>query len=422
MTTKMAGTLSLQEMVRSQIELAREKIAAAEEKSDEKKDEGRKVLPFKKKDEKGEKEDEKKEKTSSTIDLDDPNEVEKLASALDFTADLLKEAEGGFIGGESPQGGQLMPNNGVTGGKQSYKKDAPAGHSVPMSTGLKARADAGKAATLVPDNGDGTLPNYPKKGVFKTASTTVAELIAARREKTAASLAHNLGRASSAVTNFATKNPHAAAGIAGAGLGAAAGAAGSEDGHRIGGALKGGVVGGALGAGASKGREALNETFGKNKNFMKGVQKQTSLRDAAAAKAKVSSVDAYNFILNKLAESAQGGETLDSAAGESGGAPVPSNPGRQLISSNAAPAKATKREAKAPRKPELATVLSEPAFSAGKDNKVNENLRNASKGGVKIAAARALLQKIAAEGCTCNEKGECSYCKLKAATAKKSDA
>jgi hypothetical protein len=127
---------------------------------------------------------------------------------------------------------------------------------------------------------------------------------------------------------------------------------------------------------------------------------------------------AAGYILNKIAkvenggESKQGGEQLDNTA------PVPSNPGREMISSNSAPASATKAKAKAPQKKLLSQVLTEPAHSKGTDSVVHENLRNASKGGVKIAAAQSALQKIAEEGCTCSGKGECKYCKLKAAKAK----
>lgn len=45
----------------------------------------------------------------------------------------------------------------------------------------------------------------------------------------------------------------------------------------------------------------------------------------------------------------------------------------------------------------LSEVLTEPAMSRSTDSTVQENLRNASAGGVKIAAARAYLQKIASD-------------------------
>lgn len=69
----------------------------------------------------------------------------------------------------------------------------------------------------------------------------------------------------------------------------------------------------------------------------------------------------------------------------------------------------------------LSEIFTELAFSKAHDSKVSENLQNASKGGVKIAGIKAHLQKIAAEGCTCDDKGECKYCKMKAAMSKKKD-
>lgn len=116
---------------------------------------------------------------------------------------------------------------------------------------------------------------------------------------------------------------------------------------------------------------------------------------------------AVGYVLDKIAEYHGGGETLDDKS-----APVPSNAGRELIGSNAAVVAATKKKAKSPRKGELAQVLTEPALTRSTDSKVHENLRNADKGGVKIAAAKALLQKIASEGCGCGGTGECRSCRL----------
>lgn len=140
----------------------------------------------------------------------------------------------------------------------------------------------------------------------------------------------------------------------------------------------------------------------------------------AVVERQKTSAAALNYLLAKVSGVENGGESKQGGEQLSNTAPVPSNPGRQLISNNAAPAKATKREAKSPRKAELAQVLTEPAMTSSTDSKVQENLRNASKGGVKIAAAKALLQKIAEEGCTCGPGGaECRYCKMKKAVADK---
>lgn len=109
---------------------------------------------------------------------------------------------------------------------------------------------------------------------------------------------------------------------------------------------------------------------------------------------------AVNFILNKIAESAQGGMTLDTPSGVG---PKPSsdakggNDARKAIESNSAATNMKKVDGKVPQKRMLSEVLTEPALTSSTDSKVQENLRNASKGGVKIAAAKAFLQKIAAD-------------------------
>jgi hypothetical protein len=91
------------------------------------------------------------------------------------------------------------------------------------------------------------------------------------------------------------------------------------------------------------------------------------------------------------------------------------NQARKLIASNSAAINATKREAKGPVKTQLKEVLDEPALSAKKDPTLKDNLRNTGKAGVKIAAAKEALQKIAQAGCQCGNKGGCSYCHLKSA-------
>lgn len=92
------------------------------------------------------------------------------------------------------------------------------------------------------------------------------------------------------------------------------------------------------------------------------------------------------------------------------------NQARRLISSNEAAINATKRDAKGPVKTELSQVLEEPALNASTDPVLNHNLQNTGKAGVKIAAqARAILEKVAQQGCTCvtiDPEGECAYCRL----------
>ena len=93
------------------------------------------------------------------------------------------------------------------------------------------------------------------------------------------------------------------------------------------------------------------------------------------------------------------------------------NEGRSHIQSNQAAIDTTKKDAKGPVKSQLAQVLEEPALSSKTDTKLKENLRNTGAAGVKIAAVQAFLQKIAAEGCSCNGNGECDHCSMTKAIA-----
>lgn len=94
------------------------------------------------------------------------------------------------------------------------------------------------------------------------------------------------------------------------------------------------------------------------------------------------------------------------------------NANRKHLATNQAAIDMTKKDAKKDMVPQLAQVFDEPAFSPKHDNKLQENLRNTDKAGVKIAAAKAVLQKVAQAGCSCHGSGECSHCLIKQAAAK----
>lgn len=361
MHSKLAGQLSLHDMITGVLRDTREKVAASEEK-DEKSDKVKKLLKYEKK-EHGHipsTQEEEAEKKASIIDPNDQEEVEKLASALEVMADLLeKDADSVTTGGEPHNGGEVLATMSPVSGKQSYKKDSPKGHAVPMSTGLETKKETGPAKTAVPDTQHGghvpVTAAYPKKGVLKTAAASVKEMIEAKK---------------------------------------------------------------------------MNESKGDDKGGDKApppfAKKDDKKEDKGEDKEKKS--EAVDYLLGKMAafsnvEKKMGGETLDSPSQEgvtppSGG----SNSGRSNISSIQAAINMKKRDGKSLVKKQLAEVLTEPAMSSAHDSKVQDNLRNASKGGVKIAAAKAFLQKIAEEGCTCNGSGECRNCKMKKAMEKKSAA
>lgn len=89
------------------------------------------------------------------------------------------------------------------------------------------------------------------------------------------------------------------------------------------------------------------------------------------------------------------------------------NQGRRLIASNQAAIDATKGDAKGPVKTQLSEVLDEPALTSSTDPVLENNLQNTGKAGVKIAAARASLEKVAQQGCTCKTiDEECTFCRL----------
>lgn len=316
MHRKLAGHIPLQEMIESTLESARSKVASAEKKAAPAKPAGQEKTAS--------------DKGTVLIDPHNPDEIEKLASALEIASEKVAHDQV-YLGGESPQGGEVLVVKGVTPGKQMYKKDSSKAHNVPMSTGLTSTKDNPGASTAVPTN-EGKAPGgapMPKKGVFKTAADSVRERIFA----------------ANAAKVQAAQDPN-----------------------------KPGAEKPDLGAPGKK----------KNDDEEKSKESEAPL----------------DYLLGKLAESAQGGETLDSPSGQGPKPPSGSkggNSARSALESNAAAINLKKVDAKAPQRKMLSEVLSEPALSKAHDSKVHENLRNASKGGVKIAAATAFLQKIASD-------------------------
>lgn len=379
----MAGRLSLQQLVTNTIEEVREKLASSEGKDEKKEDKVKKLLKYEKK-EHGHiptPKEEEAEKKASAIDFGDPEEIEKLASALDMVGDQLIKEAGDKIdhGGEYKGGGESLPVMAPVSGKQSYGKDSSKSHNVPMSTSSQKGDGGGPAPTQV-QNDHAKRPGgapYSKKGVMKTASSEVLARIRAMAGVKEDEVEET--EEEEKVAEFPPAKDEK-----------------KDDGKE------------------EKGeKKAPIHLFGK-KDDKKGEEKKDD-------KDKKASVD---FILNKIAntEKRMGGMTLDSKSGE--GVKVPTggtNSARSMIASNAAATDAKKVQAKAPQKKLMSEVLTEPMQSKAHDHKVSENLRNASKGGVKIAeVSRELLKKIAAEGCTCDGKGECKHCKMKKAMEKKS--
>lgn len=164
---------------------------------------------------------------------------------------------------------------------------------------------------------------------------------------------------------------------------------------------------------------------------VKTASPKSPMRQAVLAKLAGEDVMKANIAAERTAnplagmgqlESTQGGEASPHQAGDASGGGF-GNQARRLIASNQAAIDATKGDAKGPVKTQLHEVLEEPALNSGTDPVLEENLRNTGNAGVKIAAARAALEKVAQQGCTCvTIDGECASCKLqKVAAAIKSN-
>jgi hypothetical protein len=423
MHSKLAGHLPLQDMIAATLESARSKIAAAEEKDKEKSDKVKKLVDYEKKEHGGkipsvkEEEDEHKEKKSSAVlDFDDPDSMEKLAEALDeLGEELLKQADSVENGKESKQGGEQLATQSPTGGKQVYTgAKATAKHQV-TAGGVKATKDNPGAATANETDENrapgGNGAKYPDKGVLKTGAAAlqavVAEIAQEKRAGAGETVMKGLGKAVGTTARVAGNHPHLAATAGGAAVGGVTGAIAGGPGNRLSGAGKGALTGAVIGGGGSQLRERAAEALAKNPHFLSAAGEALSKKGSAEN-------SAVGFILNKLAEFQGGGEVLNT-----GSVAIPSNEGRQLIANNSAPVSATKREAKSPGRKQLSEVLTEPAQTASTDNTVQQNLRNASKGGVKIAAVKSYLRKVSEAGCVCNGQGECDYCRMKSSVEKK---
>jgi hypothetical protein len=474
MKTKLAGHFPLQDALRHTIQEAKLKIAASEKGEEKSEKDEKKAPPFGKKDEKKEskKEEAKEKESSAVVDHQDPDEVEKLAASLDYVAEKL--ADYTTIGGESHQGGEVLPVQSPAKGKQVMPTSK--GGKSPAPAVKATKDNPGPANAMVTDDErapGGNGAKYPEHGVLKTAETESTRERARRWGRNGAIVGGGLNLAVNAARGHFSP---VATGID-AGLGYGIGrlshriAHGESSEHKkvkksSVEALKGVVaaevekLAGPVGdsktveelADAAKHRGVGQKAYdvaraGHGKVQQLGTAVGRTLRMngpgtagraaglgygtlaagtlAAGAigkklfgsKEKEKSSEAVDYILNKIStvynggESPQGGEQLSNTLSPT------MQPGRSLIQNKDAIKNVTKPEAKAFRKKELAEVLSEPASHRGVAPNISGNLRSAASGGVKTAAKRALLSKIAAEGCKCTENTQCRHCHLKEATA-----
>lgn len=402
----LTSNLPLQDMIAGVIRNATEKLAADENPFAAKKSSTDKSGKTTNKTGKTHATD-KSAKTEKTAALTDPEYIEKLASAIEYInsnlGELMPQSQGVIqqaltkmasaeqIG--AGRGATSLPTNEAgTKGKQKVTKDTPAGPDAskseagaPMGThGLPGgktllENDMNKA----PGQSSGSVPTatYPEKGPLVNI-------------KKFASVRDYYAWALNKVAEFPPKSEK-----------------------------------------SEKSEKSSTEKSEKSEKSAKSEKTEAEKSPFPFAKSKTAS--ARDIILQKLAgedvlkANIDGGGTTSPLAGKgqltttTADQASPKQPGdptggfgneaRKHIGSNAAAINYTKRDAKGPVKKQLRDVLDEPALSAKHDSTLKNNLRSTGQAGVKIAAARAFLEKIANEGCTCNDSGECKHCAMRQA-------
>jgi hypothetical protein len=412
--------------------------------------------------------------TEKTAELTDPMYIEKLAAACEYIAanseelfptekGVLQSALEKMAGAEqigAGHGATALPVSASIGGHQKYKKDKPAGEDPAASEAGAAETTGGLpgGSTQMPNNigvapgqSSGAVPHatYPAKGplVNLSKAASVRDFYMMALTKLGA-----VGDPINVMTGGPVEHGQAAAPATPKPAAPAAAAAAAEKpgfGRRAldvakkvvkypgqGGWSGGTTTGQRVGRWAARGGLGLAAAGG----LYAGGRAAFGHGDKSH-KTKTASETAREMILRKLA-----GEDVMKANIDGGGRQGPlvgegqlqvadatralphqaggptggfGNQGRSYIQSNAAAINYTKKDAKGPVKTQLKEVLEQPALSAKHDSKLQENLRNTGKAGVKIAAV-AFLQKIAGEGCTCDGKGECRYCHMRSAISDKS--
>lgn len=451
--------LPLQDMIAGAIKTANAKLASEAPREPEK---VKKLLAYEKK-EHGHipsPHEEKEEKDGcekmASAELCSSENVEKLASAVDYLASHLAEiaapgpiaaamskmamkpgAGGGTAHGKSvpnpaSSAGALQTTQAM-GGRQAYKKDKAKGtqaedehkDALEQAAGVPHDAKTQLATNYheAPGNNHGSVPHteYPKKGPLVAGPSGAHDHGKNGATEKAAGVGTQM--LNKGLHAFAA-HPHAVGaalgGVAGALPGAALGAAAGGPGHRMSGAAKGALGGGALGAaGGALGAQKLINKLASASSPAEAAKQHILMKLAGedVLKAHIDGGGTTSPLAGKgQLKTMKAGEESPTQGGTAANK-QDGNSGTSLVGSNSAAINYTKKDAKSLVKSPLKEVLDQPAFSEKHDSKLQENLRNTGKAGVKIAGVQAQLRKIASGGCTCNSRGECQFCTMKAKLA-----
>ena len=340
----------------------------------------------------------------------------KLASAIEFiAADFDKQAEGV---GTGPNHLEVTESNRT----ETFPAHQGEGHhTVPMHTGLQAASQSGGAKTQVPNDADRAPggPGHQTTAMSGGQGKTASELRTAFNKE--GMLDVGVAAALGAHKAYKAKGSPGEGALRGGGgwlLGGIPGA--------VLGGLAGHVLGGGSPAGAQVGMMAGNIAGG-----IAGYKHLTSKYDKGAHHKKKHSSGlamAARELQSKLAADALNPARISagsavppdtSASGEAGGAPVagmPQGP-RGLVHSNESAMNYKRNQAYGGRKSELSQYFSEPALTQSTDktlaaafdhtSEAGTKFASASGGSTKVAAARAILSKLAEETeASVKDKGE----------------
>jgi hypothetical protein len=389
----------------------------------------------------------------------DQERVEKMASAVEEVVRLLLDEQD-------------------TGGKEVTAQEGAPENATQMPTNVKQAPEAedanfGEAKAKIPENPPQEKVLPAEKGQAAMATNEAAqaeeakvaaavddpEILAAARNPEAMLAARKSGQRSGGILGGLTGGTigGVSGGLAGSRIG------GGSLGATLGGAALGAAIGGTSGALAGrpigKARGGFVESDFAKRHPITGAliggtpgvyggmaadrvreaQHDAMLAEAnkkSKGKRKTGSLQSYvSELLEKSAADPSSPQASVSAAKSDAlpedrplNAPLAAGAEgqRAMISSNEAAMNLTKRQAKALPKQQLGNLLSEKALTSSTDKALDQTLgaQTVSQAGakianerkLKIAAARALISKIASEGCTCetdgSEKGTCRHCKV----------
>jgi len=389
---------------------------------------------------------------SATPEKTASNRVQKLAAAVEEIVATITgrvpssvgrvvtaaagEAAGNVGPGKGP-GATATNVDDPTPGEQS-DISGEAKTKIPTSPPMESKGSGGNEkapANAMATNADDMLPAQPADGVLKQGALAnfASELLGIEKAAVIGAITGAVrgSKASKKGEKYEGAIRGAQAGAGGGGVGALGGGAAGT----IGGGAAGSIIGGLAGLATRRPGlgAAIGGAAGSALGGIGGAVTGDILGGRAATKSLLKKRKEMEKEKEKKAEDAINPAQISAPKAKGLPEDQPSSMKRPAevtsqekhLASNAAPVAVKKVQTQAVPKKRMGEVLDEPAQVASTDKVLDQALgadkvdqagaKIASDQKVKVAAARALLQKIASEGCTCGPDTEvcmCSFGKL----------